>query len=125
MTDTGRSEVTDLIGKKTDNFSLKSRRNDKSVFLSFDYTTIEIPVSEFKIFLDFVSETQDELVDFRREDISIVPLAERKTNSFDLTSLKDCEVMYLGFGHTMITIPVKSFKVFSAFIRETYNKLSD
>ena len=125
MTDTGRSEVINLVEKKTDNLNLKSQKNDKSVFLSFGYTTIEIPISEFKNILDFASETQDELVDFRREDISIVPLSERKTNSFDLTSLKDCEVMYLGFGHTMITISVKSFKVFSTFIRETYNKLSD
>ena len=125
MTDTGRSEVINLVEKKTGNFNFKSRRNDKSVFLSFGYTTIEIPISEFKSILDFASETQDELVDLRREDISIVPLAERKTNHFDLTSFKDCEVLYLGFGHTMITIPVKSFKVFNAFIRETYNKLSD
>ena len=125
MTETARSEVINLVEKKTDKFNLKSRRNDKSVFLSFGYTTIEIPISEFKNILDFASETQDELVDFSREDISIVPLAERKTNHFDLTSFKDCEVLYLGFGHTMITIPVKSFKVFNAFIRETYNKLSD
>ena len=125
MTDTGRSEVINLVEKKTDNLNLKSQKNDKSVFLSFGYTTIEIPISEFKYILDFASETQDELVDFRREDISIVPLAERKTNHFNLTSWKDCEVMYLGFGHTMITIPVKSFKVFSTFVMETYNKLSD
>ena len=125
MTDTGRSEFVNLFEKKTGNFNFKSRRNDKSVFLSFGYTTIEIPISEFKAILDFVSETQDELVDFSREDSSIFPLADRKTNSFDLTSWKDCEVMYLGFGHTMITISVKSFKVFNAFIGETYNKLSD
>ena len=125
MTDRGRSEFVNLFEKKTGNFNLKSRRNDKSVFLSFGYTTIEIPISEFKAILDFVSETQDELVDFSREDSSLFPLAERKTNHFNLTSFKDCEMLYLGFGHTMITITVKSFKVFSAFVRETYDKFRE
>jgi len=124
MTDRGRSEVIDLVEKKTSNFNFKSRRNDKSVFLSFGYTTIDMPVEEVKPFINFMIETQEELIDFRSEEASIMPLAEKKTDNFKFTSWKDCNVVYLSFGHTMITISHDDFTAVCDFIKDTSNKLN-
>jgi len=74
MSDTERSEVIDLVEKKTDNFNLASWRDDKSVFLSFGYTTIAIPINDYEPFCDFITETREELADFRSEEASIMPL---------------------------------------------------
>jgi len=124
MTDRGRSEVIDLVEKKTSNFNLKSRKDDKSVFLSFGYTTIDMPVEEVKPFINFMIETQEELIDFRSEEASIMPLAEKKTDNFKFTSWKDCNVVYLSFGHTMITISHDDFTAVCDFIKDTSNKLN-
>ena len=124
MLETGRSEVIDLVKKKIDNLNLVSRKDDKSVFLSFGYTTIDMPVEEVKPFLDFMIETKEELIDFRSEEVSIMPLAEKKTDSFKFSSWKDCEVVYLSFGHTMITISHDDFTAVCDFIKDTSNKLN-
>jgi len=124
MLETGRSEVIDLVKKKTSNLDLVSGKDDKSVFLSFGYTTIDMPVEEVKPFLDFMIETKEELMGFRSEETSIMPLAEKKTNNFKFTSWKDCNVVYLSLGHTMITISHDDFTAVCDFIKETSNKLN-
>jgi len=123
MTDTLGSEVTDLVKKKTNSLNLVSRKDDKSIFLSFGHTTINMPVEEVKPFSDFMVETKKELINFHREEASIMPLAEKKTDNYEFSSWKDCEVLYLSFGHTMITISHDDFTDVCDFIKETSNKL--
>ena len=120
---TVRSEVTDFIKKKTSNLDLVSRIDDKLVHLSFGHTTIDMPAEEVKPFSDFMGETKKELIDLRSEEASIMPLAEKKTDNYEFSSWKDCEVVYLSIGHTMITISHDEFTAVCDFIKETSNKL--
>ena len=110
-------EFSDIAKKEAGKFNLTSLRNDKSVLLIFDeYTTIAIPIDDLKQFCDFIKDTRDELADLGREDVSIIPLAEKKTDHFNLTSWKDCGVVYLNFNHTMITVQIDEFPAVSDFI---------
>jgi hypothetical protein len=57
------------------------------------------------------------------EKSKTVNLVEKQTEYFNLNSWKDDETVFLNIGFISMSIPIKDFKNFHDFIKETNNRL--